>query len=184
MLFVDGENFTIRAQALAQELGLKLQEGKYFMRDVFVWMPNRQGRFHYFSNDPSGLRDSALRAYYYTSVIGDEDKLLAVKILLRALDFEPRVFKREKGQAKSKGVDITLTTEMLSDAFLDNYDAAMLVAGDGDYLPLMREVKRRGKLVCLAFFRREGYGLHHDLLLEADYFYDLESFFVQGWRQR
>src|SRR5438105_5386462 len=181
MLFVDGENFTIRAQTLAQELGLELKEGKYFMPDVFVWMRDRPARSHYYQNDPAGLRDSAIRAYYYTTVIGDEDRLLAVKILLRALDFEPRVFKKDKGQGKSKGVDITLTTEMLSHAFLDNYDAAMLVAGDGDYLPLVREVKHRGKLVCLAFFARQGCGLNNDLRLEADYYYDLEHFFIQSW---
>ena len=33
---------------------------------------------------------------------------------------------------RSKGVDIILTKDMLSHAFPGNFDAALLVAGDGD----------------------------------------------------
>ena len=44
-----------------------------------------------------------------------------------------------KPAAKAKGVDIALTTDMLSNAFLGNYDVAVLVAGDGDYVPLVEQ---------------------------------------------
>src|SRR4051794_12186407 len=45
----------------------------------------------------------------------------------------------------AKGVDISLTKDMLVQAFLGNYDIAVLVAADGDYLPVVEEVKRLGK---------------------------------------
>ena len=56
----------------------------------------------------------------------------------------------------SKGVDIALTCDMLSHASHDNYDVAVLIAGDGDYVPLVDEVKRLGKLVHLVFFQSTG----------------------------
>jgi hypothetical protein len=37
MLFVDGENFTIRGQEVAAANGLVLAEGGLHRRDVFLW---------------------------------------------------------------------------------------------------------------------------------------------------
>jgi hypothetical protein len=39
MLFVDGENFTMRAQKLAENTALRLQEGAEYRKDIFVWFP-------------------------------------------------------------------------------------------------------------------------------------------------
>ncbi len=39
VLFVDGENFTIRAKKVAEANDIKLVEGSHHMRDVFVWLP-------------------------------------------------------------------------------------------------------------------------------------------------
>jgi hypothetical protein len=39
MSFVDGENFTIRAQNLAKKANVSLIEGPYFKQDCFVWIP-------------------------------------------------------------------------------------------------------------------------------------------------
>jgi uncharacterized LabA/DUF88 family protein len=78
-------------------------------------------------------------------------------------------------------VDIALTKGMLSHAFLGNYQAAVLVAGDGDYVPLVQEVKRLGKRVTVAFFVGEAYGLNPELRLIADEFVPLEQKFLNGW---
>jgi len=45
---------------------------------------------------------------------------------------------------------------MLSHAFLNNYDVATLIAGDADYVPLVEEVKRLGKVVYVLFFVSNG----------------------------
>jgi uncharacterized LabA/DUF88 family protein len=68
---------------------------------------------------------------------------------------------------------------MLSHAFLDNYDVAVLVAGDGDYLPLVREVQRLGKRVYVAFF--ESSGLNPELSLVADGFHALDGLLFSTW---
>jgi hypothetical protein len=40
MLFVDGENLTIRGQDFASANSLKLSEGPYYKKDAFLWMAN------------------------------------------------------------------------------------------------------------------------------------------------
>ena len=59
--------------------------------------------------------------------------------------------KKRRRERTSKGVDVTLTTLMLSHAFRNNYDVAVLVTGDGDFGPAVREVRRGGKAVHLWF---------------------------------
>lgn len=156
MLFVDGENFTIRAQDIAKEKGLELIQGAYHEPDVYVW-PSLMFQVEIIINGL--LKKAPIRSYYYTSVVGDDNRVDEIKNSLWRIGFHPEVFKKTKGR-RSKGVDITLTKDVLSHAFLNNYDLAVLIAGDADYLPLINEVKRIGKLVYLVF--------HEDAIVNED----------------
>lgn len=57
--------------------------------------------------------------------------------------FEPRIFRRPYG-GKEKGVDTALVTDLIADSFTHyaHGDELILVAGDGDYLPLVHHLKR------------------------------------------
>lgn len=55
----------------------------------------------------------------------------------------------------------------------------MLVAGDADYVPLLDEVKRLGKLTYVAFL--ENHGLNPDLRLVADEFFGMEWILRDTW---
>jgi uncharacterized LabA/DUF88 family protein len=123
----------------------------------------------------------AIRAYYYTSVVGDNDRMLSIRESLRALQFEPRVFKKDAGSRRSKGVDVMLTKDMLSHSFLGNVDTVVLAAGDGDYVPLVEEVKRLGKRVYVIFFDGDDSGLNKELRLAADHFVGISDAFVEQW---
>jgi hypothetical protein len=180
MLFVDGENFTLRGQDLAEKHGVALQTGEWFEEKTLLWMPGTPaGQNLYKVGYP--MQVGALRAYYYASVVGDDARRATVTAALWNLGFAPAVFRREKATGRSKGVDISLATDLLSDAFRASYDVAVLVAGDGDYAPLVDEVKRLGRLVCLAFF--DGSGLNQELRLRADSFCELDSWFLTRWRE-
>jgi hypothetical protein len=186
MLFVDGENFTLRAQELAKKSGLQLRPCEYYSPDVFIWFPllfqgevlGYRGKGKkvtpYFQSPP-------LRSYYYTSVVGDDQKVLQVKQCLWDIGFHPEVFKKPKRNYKTKGVDISLTKDVLSHAFHDNYDLVVILAGDGDYIPLINEVKHLGKLVYIAFFSVSN-GLNPDLRLASDMFHDIEKDFLKYWQ--
>jgi hypothetical protein len=181
MLFVDGENFTFRAQELSLRRNLDLQEGPYYERNVFVWLPGIGARDSIVPNAPVGIQPVATRAYYYTSAVGDEAKLTRIKESLWGLGFHPEVFKKDRQSAKSKGVDIALAKDFISNAFLDNYEVAVLLAGDADYVPMVNEVKRLGKLVYVIFFHEKGLGLNRNLQVASDVFFKIDDSFIQEW---
>ena len=182
MVFVDGENLTIRAQNLAKRYELKPKPGPLYRQDVFIWADGTGfpqpdlGIWH-----DQWVAGSPLRSSYYTSLTGTHEEVSDVKQALWNLGFQPEVFKRNKPGQKAKGVDIALTKDMLSNAFLGNYDTAILVAGDGDYVPLVQEVKRLGKRVHVCFFPTDG--LSPDLKLASDCFIDLTNTFIQTWKR-
>src|SRR5579872_5122143 len=136
MLFVDGENLTIRGQKIAETSGITLIEGHEYKRDTYVWFPGFDG-LRKLGNSLPDLEYSPIRSSYYTSLKGSHDGINEVRDALRALKFSPYVFKKEREEVKAKGVDIALTKDMLSHAFLNNYQTAVLMAGDGDYIPLI-----------------------------------------------
>lgn len=99
MLFVDGENLAIR---YSEELGTGDQESHVsYRQDVCVWSHLLTSYLQH---------NQVIRKHYYTSIVGDDDEILAVENELRELGIErPRVFKRSKGR-QSKRVDIALVT--------------------------------------------------------------------------
>lgn len=189
MQFVDGENLAIRAKRVALDSRRTIPPGPNYRPDCFYW-PTRRGNqaLTFYRGNMPLMEDAALRAFYYTSVPGAENDRLEVRDALKIIGFQPMVFKRGKRQRqngnadelddpiRSKQVDIQLATDVLSNAFRNNYDAAVLVAGDGDYVPLVEEVKRLGKLVYVFFFRN---GLSKDLLNAADGFSDITEEFLK-----
>jgi uncharacterized LabA/DUF88 family protein len=178
MMFVDGENLTLRAQEFCQQNGIALNEGKFYAKDAFVWLTSLWP-----TDNPSWrnmdyeLQPRGIRAHFYTSLRGDHDRVRSVEESLKAIGFTPHVFKRPSDSRQSKGVDISLAKDLLANAFMNNYEAAILVAGDGDFVPLVDEVKRLGKIVYVMFFSANG--LSPDLKLAADIFIPLDQPFQQ-----
>jgi uncharacterized LabA/DUF88 family protein len=120
-----------------------------------------------------------IRAHYYTSLRGDDAGITATAEALRRLGFHPSVFKRTS-DGRSKGVDITLARDFLSHAFLGNYDVALLMTSDGDFLPLVEEAQRHGRIVVVASFA-DGVSPH--LRLGADAFVDFSRIFARSWQK-
>ncbi len=54
-----------------------------------------------------------------------------------------------------KGVDILLATDMITHSFKNNYDVAILVAGDNDFVGAIQAVKDNGKHLEVALFGKE-----------------------------
>lgn len=160
MVFVDGENLSIRWK---NQLGnLEVPSHVRHEPDVFVWSPLLNMHHH--------LHCNVVRKSYFTSAPGDAVAHDRIHDRLKELDIEsPQVFPRTKGK-RSKRVDITLSVEMLTHAYQKNYDAAVLVAGDEDYVPLVQAVKNAGPRVFLWFVED---GLSPSLRRSADYYFDV-----------
>ena len=54
---------------------------------------------------------------------------------------------RADGVWHEKGVDVKIATDMVSLAYRDLFDAAILVSGDGDLAPAVQEIRRIGRIV-------------------------------------
>jgi len=52
-----------------------------------------------------------------------------------------------------KGVDVGLATRLLSLLYSNAFDTAIVVSGDGDYVEVVREVRRLGRKVQIVSFR-------------------------------
>ena len=183
MLFVDGENFTMSAQRVTEHEQLSLPEGAFYQRDTFVWFPRVMATQAPGSRGelPISLQTHAVRAHYYASVQGDAPTIERTSETLWQLGFTPKVFKRDRTRGRSKGVDIALATDILGYAFRDTFDVALLYAGDGDYVPLVEEVKRLGKGMYVCFFQDSG--LNTKLRIASDMFLALDGVFLDEWRR-
>ncbi|MFX1242268.1 MAG: NYN domain-containing protein [Promethearchaeota archaeon] len=67
--------------------------------------------------------------------------------------------------AVEKKVDIKIAIDMISLAYDDAYDTAVLVSGDGDFLPVVKKIKTLGKDFELWAFK---YSLANTLREEVD----------------
>jgi uncharacterized LabA/DUF88 family protein len=184
MLFVDGENFAIRAAAVADAEGIKLEEGRFYIPNVFMWLPGRSPQQASFQAAfGRQLEHFSVRSHYYTSLVGSHEDIAEVRRQIREVGFHPEVFKRVKNQPKAKGVDITITRDLLAHAFRGNYEIAVLVAGDADYVPVMQELKRVGVMVYVWFFRHPAAGNVEAVREECDKFFNLTPLFCRCWRK-
>lgn len=52
-----------------------------------------------------------------------------------------------------KGVDVKLATHLLAQAYMNAYDIAIIVSGDGDFVDAVEETQRLGKKVWVALVK-------------------------------
>jgi uncharacterized LabA/DUF88 family protein len=182
VLFIDGENLTMRYQALL-ETGRLPHEEVIYIPDIFVW--NRT-----FANGSGiqGITTDLLRINYYTSVVGDDDKLNEIRQMIAkecyrhhgdvygTCQLNPRVYKRERRGLKTRLVDINMVIDVMRSSYTADVDVVYLFSGDGDFLHLIEDVVRRGRKVCVGAFSS---GLHPALAYTADRFINLDPLFFK-----
>lgn len=109
-----------------------------------------------------------VRMYYYNAVVGkveeperykDQDKFFksVAAIPYTELRLGRLVYTSAWPNSPpfEKGVDVQLATDMITHAFKNNYDVAILVAGDNDFVGAIQAVKDNGKHVEVALFGQE-----------------------------
>lgn len=172
MVFIDGTNLLCR---LADTINNSLSEGYVKIHDPVnlradkMIEPAIKLSSHLINGVCSAHKYFVIRKYWFSSYQGNDVDKNEISTRLRSYYFEPVIFrKKSKGE---KGVDIALTMSMLTNAFNQNYDVGILVAGDEDYVELVKEVKRYGQQVKGAFFEN---GLSPDLKLSFDHFHHLK----------
>ncbi len=183
ILFVDGENLTMRYQALVASGRTPMASVKH-EPDVYVWTSDL--------GDRSVIDTDLIRINYYTSMVGDDDAVAKVRDEVSSLrycmhgDFYgacqlyPRVYKKPKKSTKSRLVDINITIDVMRHSYANAIDVVYLFSGDGDFVNLVEEVARSGKKVCLAAFSS---GLEPRLVSAVDRFVLLDDFYFEPIQQ-
>jgi len=139
----------------------------------------------------SGISPQLVRVYYYdaipnlddvTRMPDDPDPSLMFSQMEQLLQkqktyldeismydlFDVRVGKlawNAKGEKGQKGVDSLIAIDMITKAYQGQYDEAVLVAGDSDFVEIVKAVKDIGPVVTGAYFEKNT---SRDLILEFD----------------
>ena len=80
-----------------------------------------------------------------------------------------------------KGVDVQLATDMITHSFKNNYEVAVLVAGDNDFVGALQSIKDNGKHVEVALFGKERSS--YRLRMVADRVISINSRYLKGcWK--
>ncbi|HJM36370.1 MAG: NYN domain-containing protein [Dehalococcoidales bacterium] len=108
-----------------------------------------------------------IRIYYYNSTVGrreEPERHQQQLVFLDSVKLTPYCELRlgrlvynnwPNSPPYEKGVDIMLTTDLLTHSFKNNYDIAILVSGDGDFVGALQTVKDTGKNIEVALFGKE-----------------------------
>jgi len=131
--------------------------------------PKHQHLREYF--DPAKLRIA--RTYYYDAIVRKEDdaeQYMKQKNFFDLINervsqsrpfeckFEELIKRTKKAKAKyhQKGVDTLLAIDMISKGYKGHYELAFLLAGDRDFLNVVKTVKDDiGKWVCGIYYKKE-----------------------------
>lgn len=122
------------------------------------------------------------RTSYYDAEPSDQSSIPVVEqywqFVENQFDTELR-FGEARGRPKrQKGVDVLLAVDMLSASSRQLFDVAILVSGDADFVPLIREVRRHGVTVVVAGVRSTT---ARELQIAADRFVPLDFPSCPAW---
>lgn len=176
--FADGENLVFRYEEMLRGGRVPRPEAVVHEPGVFVWSS--------LVSKWTGM--DLVRVTYYTSVVGTDERVLAVKQKIAGTRFEchagafvgsgqlvPRVHKKLAASRKTKVVDVDITMDVMRATLDPSVAGIFLLTGDGDYAPLLSEITRRtSKQVYLGAFSS---GLSPDLATRVDDFVDLDKLF-------
>ncbi|MBI4218996.1 MAG: NYN domain-containing protein [Chloroflexi bacterium] len=102
-----------------------------------------------------------VRAYYYNvrqdrahnpSAAQEQERFLVSLDEVPYLETRLGIYKQRGVEMVEKGVDVMIATDLVSGAFKNLYDTAVLVSGDGDFFPAIEAVKDQGKHVEVVAF--------------------------------
>lgn len=181
LIFVDGENLFIRYQEMIKA-GRKPAPDNIVIGEQFVWN-NR------ILNDELW---KIKRLSYYTSVVGDDEKLRLAREQIGKETFSctlhetesgakysykgqiiPFVRKKSSKSKKESICDIAIAVDVMRACYRDHADAIWIFSGDGDFIQLFQEVVHSGKRVYAAALSS---GLCNEIRFVVDEFFLLDKY--------
>ncbi len=157
MIFVDGSNLYTSLKNIGEEWGEKLRLD-YVKLFKFITRGRRLIRVYYYLPVPPKEYDPA--GYESQMNFADTIKKICrkhnINIDLKITMLKWKTIHCPDGPMRKlieKGVDVRIASDMLSLAFHNAYDVAILLSGDSDFVEVVEEIKHQGKIVENAVFR-------------------------------
>lgn len=161
MVFIDYQNFSISMKKFIKSSGIDLFNINYDLLskrlNCSISLDCQLVKTYLFAHKPC---DQLLQLDYYKkhyswlSSIGNTDYFEVIEgsqeIRQISDDIPIDINRSETYRTKEKGTDINLAVHMLSKAFQNSLDVAILVSGDTDYLPVIETLHQLGKIVVIA----------------------------------
>lgn len=154
MVFIDGSNFY---HGLRATLGRAVLNFERFALDLSG--PTRRLVHTHYYNVPIRQADDAKAYAGQQKFLSQLRKVPHLSIHLGRLADRTRGERCPKcrhaytvSYQTEKGVDVQLAAHMLAHAFDNQYDTSILVSNDGDFAPVVAEIRRLGKKVQNAEF--------------------------------
>lgn len=194
MVFIDGSNvfWAARARSLYIDY-IKL-------KNLLVGTNRRLVRPYYYCAIGVPPRTSQVRFHDklkysgFTVITKPLKRRVSKARLLAVFDQENQEWQKKEARElvkvekeEEKGVDVALVTDMLSMAYKNAYDTAILVGGDEDYLSAIKDIKLIPKRVEIAAFSDTDTNdpprwittISREMKMIADHFYPLEQYIDQ-----
>jgi uncharacterized LabA/DUF88 family protein len=127
--------------SLIQEFARKKEQGYFDYKDVYgAWF---QGLHTTRQIEPEFLR---------------KDRNLHHDLMHAGVDtkFLPMSMGKKESKVKEKGVDVALAVDAMKVGLSGTIDVAVLVSGDADFVPLLRELMKVGIRTLIVYFEYES----------------------------
>ncbi len=132
---------------------------------------------------------SRLRTCFYNTLPSDDKSAKGIERFHAGLRLANRIEVRlgktrttPKGEKdRQKQVDILLALDMYKLALSGKIDLAILLSGDGDFVPVLQAVKDEGVLTKVVYSRES---IDHELRLVADMHHEIGAADFRRWQLR
>jgi len=135
VIFIDGSNFY---HGLTKNFGKVKIDFSAFAK--FLSKDNKLIQIYYY-NVPLNQKDNPEKYRMQQKFFSYLNKIQNLEIKLGRLE------KRPKGGLVEKGVDVRIAVDLVTHAYSNIFDTAILVSGDADFVPAIKAVQDFGKEV-------------------------------------
>ena len=161
-IYIDGANFVYGLKTLNQKYSDYHFDFKNFLKKI-VGKNNLINIFYYNASLKQAINPRRFREQQ--KLLARLRKIAKCKVIL--CKRQKRFNKDDEEDYIIKGDDIYLALNMLNDSWENRYDKAILISGDGDFVPLLKYVKNKNKKVEVVSFREIA---SKNLINESDRF--------------
>jgi len=151
VLFIDGSNFYYGLKSVYGD-EKELSNFNFFKLGEKI-SKNRELVKIFYYNAPLDIRKNSKKYWKQQKFFEKIKKMDKVELRLSRLQ-KRKIKGTNQYYYVVKGDDIHIAAEMVKEAYEDTFNTAILVSGDGDFVPAIKIVQARGKKVENAYFRQ------------------------------